>query len=522
MIHRVLLTLLLSLVFVFNVSYARPIVKTPVGYIEGRETILTEQFLGIPYAKTPVGNLRYAPPAKIEPFANIYRADRYCKMSYQSVSDTLVQKYGMGDDSLCLNIFRPKNLSKSDKLPVLFWIHGGAYVQGSSATSVSSADSFVENGVIVVTLNYRLQFQGFMSTVQTYSQYGTTGNFGHLDILEALKWVNQNIESFGGDPANITIAGHSAGAMAASALILSPLSDGLFKRAFLQSGTILNYPFSDFTHKRSKRRAFSQTEKVLNTFGVSDNYDGLNTLRDIDPMLLSYCSPFDFSFHSGKTSYINPLFDGYFLPIEPYLSLKRGNFSNIELMLGYVSDEGTLFSDRNMTEKNFINGIKNNFGEQKFQDIYDLYSETITNSAYVKQSTFLSDIMFTLGMKIFADNLSKSTKVYMYHYAFAEKEDLAYGFGVYHGIDHRAVFNTFTSPSQKQKMVASVFHKKLVNFIKSGDPNKEDQKSYPIDWPKYTKNSPNVFRLDKISGIEELKIKDRLEKLEKIIYEGEL
>ena len=204
MIHRVLLTLLLSLVFVFNVSYARPIVKTPVGYIEGRETILTEQFLGIPYAKTPVGNLRYAPPAKIEPFANIYRADRYCKMSYQSVSDTLVQKYGMGDDSLCLNIFRPKNLSKSDKLPVLFWIHGGAYVQGSSATSVSSADSFVENGVIVVTLNYRLQFQGFMSTVQTYSQYGTTGNFGHLDILEALKWVNQNIESFGGDPANIT------------------------------------------------------------------------------------------------------------------------------------------------------------------------------------------------------------------------------------------------------------------------------------------------------------------------------
>lgn len=522
MMHRVFLTLILSLVFVFNVSYARPVVKTPVGYIEGRETIASEQFLGIPYAKSPVGNLRYAPPSKIEPFANIYRADRYCKMSYQNVSDTIVQRYGMGDDSLCLNIFRPKNLSQTDKLPVLFWIHGGAYVQGSAATSVGPADSFVENGVIVVTLNYRLQFQGFMSTVQTYSQYGTTGNFGHLDILEALKWVNQNIESFGGDPANITIAGHSAGAMAASALVISPLSNGLFKRAFLQSGTILNYPFSDFTHKNSKRRAFNQTEKILSTFGIGDNYDSLNTLREIEPMLLSYCSPFDFSFQSGKTSYINPLFDGYFIPIEPYLTLKRGKFSNIELMLGYVSDEGTLFSDRNISDSNFLSGIKNNFGEQKSENIYDLYSGVLNGSAYVKQCTLLSDMMFTLGMKIFADNISKSAKVYMYHYAFAEKEDLAYGFGVYHGIDLPAVFNSYETPSENQKKVASVFHKKLINFIKSGDPNKEETKSYPIDWPEYTRKSPKVFRFDKFSGIEELKIKERLEKLEKIIFDGEL
>ena len=520
--HNVILKLLLFFVLAFNVSQARPIVKTSVGLIEGRETISSEQFLGIPYAKPPKGKLRYAPPEKIEPFANVYRADRFCKISYQNVSDTVIQRYGMGDESLCLNIYRPKNIRSTDKLPVLFWIHGGAYVQGSSATSVYSTDSFVENGVIVVTLNYRLQFQGYMSTVQTYSQYGTTGNFGHLDILEALKWINHNIDSFGGDPSNITIAGHSAGAMAASALVISPLAKGLFKRAFLQSGTILNYPFSDFTYKSSKKRAFSQTQKVLNTFGIGDNYDGLNTLREIEPMLLSYCTPYDFSFQSGKTSYINPLFDGYFLPKEPYLSLRRGIFSNIELMLGYVSDEGTLFSDKDINDNNFITGIKSNFGENKYQDIYDLYSRIMPNNTYVKLSTLNSDMMFTLGMKIFADNISKSAKVYMYHYSFAEKEDLSYGFGVYHGIDLPSVFNSYDSPSENQKKISSIFHKKLVNFIKTGDPNKEETKTYPIDWPLYTRKSPNVFRFDKISGIEELKIKDRLEKLEKIIYDGEL
>ena len=169
-----------------------------------------------------------------------------------------------------------------------------------------------------------------------------------------------------------------------------------------------------------------------------------------------------------------------------------------------------------------MSGIKNNFGEQKSENIYDLYSGVLNGSAYVKQCTLLSDMMFTLGMKIFADNISKSAKVYMYHYAFAEKEDLAYGFGVYHGIDLPAVFNSYETPSENQKKVASVFHKKLINFIKSGDPNKEETKSYPIDWPEYTRKSPKVFRFDKFSGIEELKIKDRLEKLEKIIFDGEL
>jgi len=195
------------------------------------------EYLGIPYAEPPVGKLRFAAPKPLKPWSGVKRATKFgasCpqpSVSYRGTEINFTRSGGNIDDCLFLNVFVPASVKPNDKMAVMVWIHGGAFAYGT-ASHYPAGVLATFNDVIVVSINYRLGILGFFNIPDTDYK----GNYGMLDQVLALKWVQSNIARFGGDPNRVTIFGQSAGGMSVSLHLVSPLSKGLFHRAIMQSG----------------------------------------------------------------------------------------------------------------------------------------------------------------------------------------------------------------------------------------------------------------------------------------------
>ncbi|XP_055284609.1 liver carboxylesterase-like, partial [Moschus berezovskii] len=227
-----------------------PIVETAQGRVLGNYVSLkgfaqpVAVFLGIPFAKPPLGSLRFAPPQPAEPWTFVKNTTSHAPMCSQSTvlaemssdfnSRMKSVKPKFSEDCLYLNIYTPADLTKRRRLPVMVWIHGGALLMGGASAHDGLVLSAHEN-VVVVTIQYRLGIWGFFSTGDEHSR----GNWGHLDQVAALHWVQENIANFGGDPGSVTIFGVSAGGESVSVLVLSPLAKNLFHRAISESGVAL-------------------------------------------------------------------------------------------------------------------------------------------------------------------------------------------------------------------------------------------------------------------------------------------
>ncbi|XP_048211530.1 carboxylesterase 1E-like isoform X2 [Perognathus longimembris pacificus] len=229
-----------------------PVVNTAQGQVLGKYISLqgfvqpVAVFLGVPFAKPPLGSLRFAPPQPAEPWSFVKNTTSYPPMCAQDpvigkmVNDHLTNRKEkipliFSEDCLYLNIYTPAALTKTSRLPVMVWIHGGGLVVGGASTYDGLALSAHEN-VVVVTIQYRLGIWGFFSTGDEHSR----GNWGHLDQVAALRWVQDNIANFGGNPGSVTIFGESAGGESVSVLVLSPLAKNLFHRAISESGVALS------------------------------------------------------------------------------------------------------------------------------------------------------------------------------------------------------------------------------------------------------------------------------------------
>ncbi|NXJ73188.1 SASB hydrolase, partial [Trogon melanurus] len=202
-------------------------------------------FLGLPFAKPPVGPLRFSEPQPPEPWKGVRDATSYppiClqeKLLGQFTMDFFSMRkenilLQMSEDCLYLNVYTPISTEKQEKLPVFVWIHGGGLTFGDASSYDGSALAALDN-VVVVAIQYRLGIIGYFSTGDKYAR----GNWGYLDQVAALQWIQENIIHFGGDPGSVTIAGESAGGVSVSALILSPLAKGLFHKAISESGTAI-------------------------------------------------------------------------------------------------------------------------------------------------------------------------------------------------------------------------------------------------------------------------------------------
>jgi len=316
------------------------LIQTPLGAVKGREGVTSEgvptlEYLGIPYAVPPTGERRFLPPSPITPWQDtFYNATEYGPKCSQVVSSGPEAGQIQGEeDCLYLNIFVPKD--REDLLPVMVFIHGGAFVEGSGQDG--TPDPFMDRGVMVVMINYRLGSLGFL----TFGNKLVSGNMGLRDQLVALQWVQDNIQSYGGDPEQVTIFGESAGAISVHAHVLSPLGQGLYHHAIAQSGVADLALLED---AGVREEVFStQLAVALNCTHTNHTLEMLECLQqaDIDTLLVALSDPESLLQVSVQWWMV---IDNYaeepFLPETPLRIMRSGKFKNIPFMSGTMSSEG--------------------------------------------------------------------------------------------------------------------------------------------------------------------------------------
>ncbi|XP_007649705.1 liver carboxylesterase-like isoform X2 [Cricetulus griseus] len=328
--------LLLLLLHVHGQDSASPIRNTHTGQVRGSlvhvkdSDVGVHTFLGIPFAKPPVGSLRFAPPEPPEPWSGVRDGTSYPAMCLQSDIMTiggakemnlLMHPVSMSEDCLYLNIYTPAHAHEGSNLPVMVWIHGGGLVIGMASMTDGSILAATED-IVMVAIQYRLGILGFFSTGDEHAR----GNWGYLDQVAALHWVQQNIASFGGNPGQVTIFGASAGGTSVSSLVVSPMSKGLFHRAIMQSGVAL---LPDLISEKSE--VVYTTVANLSGCKAEDTEALVHCLRDKSKAEILAINQV-FTMTPGVV-------DGMFLPRHPRELLASVDFHPVPSIVGIDSDE---------------------------------------------------------------------------------------------------------------------------------------------------------------------------------------
>jgi para-nitrobenzyl esterase len=330
--------------------------RVPNGVLEGVISAddKVRTFKGIPYAAPPVGPLRWKAPQPALNWTGVRPASEYGARCMQGniYSDMVFHDNGPSENCLFLNMWMPAHPA-TPKLPVMVWIYGGGFAAGSSSEPRQDAGNLSKQGVLVVSMNYRLGIFGFFShpALAKESGHNSSGNYGLLDQLAALHWVHDNIAIFGGDPENVTIFGQSAGSSSVSALVASPLAKGLFQKAIGESGSLLAYARPLPTREASEKANIEFARSALGT-------DSLQALRAKSAEELLQAAL------KNKNVRFSPDIDGYFLPESPYAIYSSGEQAHIPLLAGWTSEEQSyraILDDKEPTPANFAAAVHSLF-----------------------------------------------------------------------------------------------------------------------------------------------------------------
>jgi para-nitrobenzyl esterase len=288
-------------------------------------------YLGVPFAAPPVRDLRWRPPQPLTPWEGIYHADRTAPECIQTLRAHDINHYfgeeATSEDCLYLNIWAPPQRAGASPAPVVVWIYGGGFTIGSASMANYSGEQLASKGVVYVALAYRVGALGFLAhaDLSAESSQRVSGNYGFLDQIAALQWIQRNIARFGGDPASVTIMGQSAGSASVSVLQASPLSRGLFHRAVGMSGGALGA-------NMGRARPLSVAEQWGRELQTILKASSLTALRQLpaDRILAV----------QGTTGRYGPLVDGWLLPEDPNAIFAAGKQNDVPILLGYTRDEG--------------------------------------------------------------------------------------------------------------------------------------------------------------------------------------
>lgn len=309
---------------------AAPVVSTSAGQLEGLSEDSLNVFKGIPYAAPPVGELRWKAPAPHVSWDGVRKATAFGPACFQPTARLSsiyeAKPVPMSEDCLSLNIWAPKDAHNA---PVFFWIYGGALWGGSNRDSLYDGASMAKHGIIVVAINYRVGPLGWLAlpALSAESPNGVSGNYGLLDQIAALRWVKSNIHAFGGDPANVTIAGESAGGLSVMYLMASPQARGLFAKAIAQSAYMISMPeLKQTSHGMPSTEANgTQLMKALNA-------PDLAALRAMDPLKLT---------NEAAAAFFTPwvTVDGHVVPKQLVTTFDKGEQAHVPLLAGFNSGE---------------------------------------------------------------------------------------------------------------------------------------------------------------------------------------
>ncbi|GGA69121.1 carboxylic ester hydrolase [Edaphobacter acidisoli] len=425
-----------------------------------------EAFKGIPYAAPPVGALRWQPPQPPVAWQGVRKADHFSASCMQVIrgehlpwTREFMAQYPISEDCLYLNVWtaakRPAALR-----PVLVWIHGGGLVEGSAAPAVYNGEHLAGQGIVVVSINYRLGVLGFLSLPELTkeSPHHASGDYGLEDIVAALNWVHQNIAAFGGDPSQVTIAGQSSGAAAVIYMTASPLAKGLFRGAIAESGAYISPPATT-----TLAAAEEQGTKLAASLGLHS----LEQLRTLPAASLIAAQQ--------KTRF-RPDVDGWFLPDTISAIFARGKQNDVPTITGLNADEDSASSKYGkLTPAQFTQQAHERYGDQA-AEFLKLYPSATPEQASLAQKASSRDDN-RVAMYLWAANRAKTAKTpaYTYYFNHAIPWPGHPEFGAFHSAEIPYWFRNldkldrpFTPADRQLSREMSAY---WLNFIRTGNPN---------------------------------------------------
>lgn len=461
------------------------IVKTNAGYISGTNVSGIWAYLGIPYAAPPTGDLRWRPPQPAKPWEGTYKADKFGPSCPQAVSKDFGPEWypgNMSEDCLYLNVWTPATNS-TEKLPVMAFIYGGAYMRGSSALPLYNGTALAKKGVVVVTFNYRVGVLGYMAHPQLSkeSPHNSSGNYALLDQQAALRWVQSNIAAFGGDPSRVTIFGESAGAANIVSQLAIPQSRGLYNQAIVESGGVwTNGPA--IIGYRTKEEAEEYGMKFAESLGHSGP-DAIQQMRKVSAFDLVNETPYvwDSTFRGFHDVAFKTTIDGWLIPEAPQEIFRQGRQNPVPLIIGSNADEGTLLAaNANMTVDDYEQFLHDSFKESA---IYVLakYPARTKEEVQHQMERIATDFDFALASKFIAGSMSglnQSTYLYKFTYVLPGQPN-----GAYHTSELYFIFRPSYWKADPTSIVVSDYMMNMwIRFAKTGNPNG----GINVTWPEYS------------------------------------
>jgi len=474
------------------------VIKINSGKIQGilNESETVSLYAGIPFAAPPVGDLRWREPQNVKPWNSVLLCDTFKPEAMQKKNLKMVtwayNKYinskgsrtdnaPMSEDCLYLNVWTPAD-SEGKSLPVLVYIHGGSLMSGQSWYESYDGEYLASQGIIVVTVAYRLGIFGYYAhtELEKESKNGTTGNYGLLDQIKALEWVNQNIEAFGGDVNNITIAGESAGSSSVNALCASPLTKGMFRRAIAESsGIMLEYPSHTF---RTKEAALRMGKNIMSEFKCY-TIDEMRKLPASDLI---------------KTKYKNNAMtvDGYALPKTPYEIYMAGENHEEALLNGFNANEGAAFTT--FTSINKLNYEKLLSQSPYITDLDAILALKSVNSDSEARA-FYNDVFSVICFAHPHEEWSKAVTnqgrpVYEYYFTKENNSvstmhsgEMIYFYG---NVPHDGNYDN--SDYELETITTSY----ILNFVKTGNPNGKSTEGTDLpEWKTFGESGEKLLEL---------------------------
>jgi para-nitrobenzyl esterase len=400
-------------------------VATDRGLVRGVERGATTAFFGIPYAAAPTGELRFRPPVEHACWDGVRPAEAFGAKCIQAP----IGRVSGDEDCLFLNVWAPA-LGGSERRPVLFWIHGGAEVAGSAdedtgPLSYDGRELAEREGVVVVTTNYRLGALGWLAhpALSAESELTASGNYGLLDLIQALEWVQRNIAAFGGDPARVMMFGESAGGINTFELIASPLAAGLFSSAIVESGVATETPI-----ERRMIRGIDVGESLGCGGGAdADTASCLRSAPARDLAVLSPAEPFDAidPATSGDMTF-GPAVDGWVLPRPPLEIIAAGEHNRVPIVIGSNGAEYDFFVALTVVAgcTDYAARMRRHFGDALAEEVIAEYPCTDPLRARDVYSDALGDLFFTCEARRIARAADAGQDQSVYRYWFTHRRRL--------------------------------------------------------------------------------------------------
>jgi para-nitrobenzyl esterase len=494
-------------VFLFVAVSAAGAIQQPIrvegGLVSGapgRDPSITA-FKGIPFAAPPVGELRWRGPKQVVPWQGVRTADKFSASCIQNVvaerkpwTYEFMTHGDVSEDCLYLNVWTPAK-SAAEKRPVFVYLYGGGFAEGSAAVPVYDGEGLAQKGLVMVTINYRVGVLGFLalSELTSESDHRASGNYGLLDQIAALQWVQENIARFGGDPTRVTVAGQSAGGMSVQDLTASPLAKGLFQRAIVESGGS-NVDRAGIPGPRKLAEAEADGQK----FGDSKGAKSLQELRAMSWQKLTEAAA---GAPLASVLRFAPIVDGYLLPAPVREIFAQGKQNDVVTLTGANMGELRGFGPPQgpVTTESFQKRAHQRYGALA-DEFLKLYPAGTDEEAKLAQDLATRDEAL-VSMYLWARERSKTakTKVYEYLWDHAMPGPDAGRFGAFHTSEVPYALNTLYMSDRpftdSDRTIAAMMSSYWANFAGTGDPNGKGL----VPWAPVNKN-PEIMEVGDRTG----------------------